>query len=205
MSGGVGTDTPLADRGCDWAVRVAALAAALCPALSSLLGSLVAILLAATRWGGEGPTAPQRPLMPHPWPITEPFGEPGGPARSASNAIPGGSSDSAMRSSPSLSLCSSWRSACQRICVISPTASSHCGRHTWPTSSPSCRSGRYGQHHVMSHHIRTADRAVLFLNTVLLIGIAFLPFPAAVLYRSAAGERGVGPRVTLLVSNGSSG
>ncbi|MEU0504526.1 TMEM175 family protein [Nocardia sp. NPDC005998] len=36
-------------------------------------------------------------------------------------------------------------------------------------------------HHVMFDHIRRVDRVVLFLNTVLLMDIAFLPFAASVL------------------------
>jgi uncharacterized membrane protein len=47
-------------------------------------------------------------------------------------------------------------------------------------------------HHVMFDHIRHADRAVLFLNTVLLMDIAFLPFSASVLakaFRDGHGER----------------
>lgn len=39
----------------------------------------------------------------------------------------------------------------------------------------------WANHHVMFDHIRAADRVVLFLNTVLLMDIAFLPFAAAVL------------------------
>jgi uncharacterized membrane protein len=47
-------------------------------------------------------------------------------------------------------------------------------------------------HHVMFDHIRSADRVVLFLNTVLLMDIAFLPFAAAVLaqaFRHGHGQR----------------
>ena len=47
-------------------------------------------------------------------------------------------------------------------------------------------------HHVMFDHIRSADRMVLFLNTVLLMDIAFLPFAASVLaeaLRDGHGER----------------
>lgn len=36
-------------------------------------------------------------------------------------------------------------------------------------------------HHLMFDHIRSADRVVLFLNTVLLMDVAFLPFAASVL------------------------
>jgi uncharacterized membrane protein len=39
----------------------------------------------------------------------------------------------------------------------------------------------WANHHVMFDHIRVADRTVLFLNTLLLMDIAFLPFAAAVL------------------------
>ena len=38
----------------------------------------------------------------------------------------------------------------------------------------------WANHHVMFDHIRVADRTVLFLNTLLLMDIAFLPFAAAV-------------------------
>jgi TMEM175 potassium channel family protein len=50
----------------------------------------------------------------------------------------------------------------------------------------------WANHHVMFDHIRSADRAVLFLNTVLLMDIAFLPFAASVLaqaLREGQGER----------------
>jgi uncharacterized membrane protein len=50
----------------------------------------------------------------------------------------------------------------------------------------------WANHHVMFDHIRHADRMVLFLNTVLLMTIAFLPFAASVLaeaYRDGHGER----------------
>src|SRR3954468_7713948 len=36
-------------------------------------------------------------------------------------------------------------------------------------------------HHVMFDHIRTADRTVLLLNTLLLMVVAFLPFATSVL------------------------
>src|SRR5215475_3844445 len=39
----------------------------------------------------------------------------------------------------------------------------------------------WANHHVMFDHIRNADRMVLFLNTVLLMDVAFLPFAASVL------------------------
>jgi uncharacterized membrane protein len=44
----------------------------------------------------------------------------------------------------------------------------------------------------MFDHIRTADRMVLFLNTLLLMDIAFLPFAASVLaaaFRDGQGQR----------------
>jgi uncharacterized membrane protein len=50
----------------------------------------------------------------------------------------------------------------------------------------------WANHHVMFDHIRVADRTVLFLNTLLLMDIAFLPFAAAVLsaaFRTAHGQR----------------
>ena len=50
----------------------------------------------------------------------------------------------------------------------------------------------WANHHVMFDHIRHADRMVLFLNCVLLMDIALLPFAAAVLansFRSGQGER----------------
>jgi uncharacterized membrane protein len=42
----------------------------------------------------------------------------------------------------------------------------------------------WANHHVMFDHIRNADRLVLFLNTVLLMDIAFLPFAASVLAKA---------------------
>jgi uncharacterized membrane protein len=50
----------------------------------------------------------------------------------------------------------------------------------------------WANHHVMFDHIRIADRMVLFLNTVLLMDIAFLPFAASVLssaFRAGQGQR----------------
>jgi uncharacterized membrane protein len=50
----------------------------------------------------------------------------------------------------------------------------------------------WANHHVMFDHIRSADRMVLFLNTVLLMDIAFLPFAASVLaaaFRTGHGQR----------------
>ncbi|MFD5122189.1 TMEM175 family protein [Streptomyces sp. NPDC058385] len=50
----------------------------------------------------------------------------------------------------------------------------------------------WANHHIMFDHIRSADRLVLFLNTVLLMDIAFLPFAASVLaeaFRDGHGQR----------------
>lgn len=50
----------------------------------------------------------------------------------------------------------------------------------------------WANHHVMFDHVQSADRVVLFLNTVLLMDIAFLPFAASVLaeaFRDGHGER----------------
>ena len=50
----------------------------------------------------------------------------------------------------------------------------------------------WANHHVLFDHIRHADRVVLFLKTVLLMDVAFLPFAASVLARSfhdGQGER----------------
>jgi uncharacterized membrane protein len=50
----------------------------------------------------------------------------------------------------------------------------------------------WANHHVMFDHIRSVDRVVLFLNTVLLMDIALMPFAAAVLaqaFRDGRGER----------------
>jgi uncharacterized membrane protein len=50
----------------------------------------------------------------------------------------------------------------------------------------------WANHHVMFDHIRHADRLILFLNTLVLMDIAFLPFVAAVLadaFRDGQGER----------------
>ena len=54
----------------------------------------------------------------------------------------------------------------------------------------------WANHHVMFDHIRSADRTVLFLNTVLLMDLAFLPFAAAVL--SAAFSTGHGQRTVVV-------
>ncbi|MET7752564.1 TMEM175 family protein [Micromonospora sp. NPDC005367] len=48
-------------------------------------------------------------------------------------------------------------------------------------------------HHVMFDHIRMVDRLLMFLNTLLLMDVAFLPFAASVLsdaFHSGDGERG---------------
>jgi uncharacterized membrane protein len=50
----------------------------------------------------------------------------------------------------------------------------------------------WANHHVMFDHIRHADRMVLFLNAILLMDVAILPFAAAVLagaFRDGQGER----------------
>jgi uncharacterized membrane protein len=50
----------------------------------------------------------------------------------------------------------------------------------------------WANHHVMFDHIRAADRAVLLLNTLLLMVVAFLPFATSVLagaLRSGHGQR----------------
>jgi uncharacterized membrane protein len=50
----------------------------------------------------------------------------------------------------------------------------------------------WANHHIMFDHIRSADRMVLFLNTLLLMDIAFLPFAASVLadaFRAGHGQR----------------
>ena len=54
----------------------------------------------------------------------------------------------------------------------------------------------WANHHVMFDHIRAADRTVLFLNTLLLMDIAFLPFAASVL--SAAFRTGYGQRTAVV-------
>lgn len=50
----------------------------------------------------------------------------------------------------------------------------------------------WANHHVMFDHIRTADRVILLLNTLLLMVVAFLPFATSVLagaLRSGSGQR----------------
>src|SRR6266566_1855987 len=69
----------------------------------------------------------------------------------------------------------------------------------------------WANHHVMFDHIRTADRVVLLLNTLLLMVVAFLTFATSVLagaLHSARGERtavvfyGIAFDVTALTFNG---
>jgi uncharacterized membrane protein len=55
----------------------------------------------------------------------------------------------------------------------------------------------WANHHVMFDHIRSADRMVLFLNTVLLMDIAFLPFAASVL--AEALRQGHGQRTAVVL------
>jgi uncharacterized membrane protein len=55
----------------------------------------------------------------------------------------------------------------------------------------------WANHHVMFDHIRRADRTLLFLNTLLLMNVAFLPFTTAVL--AAALRSGQGLRVAVVV------
>lgn len=55
----------------------------------------------------------------------------------------------------------------------------------------------WANHHVMFDHIRSADRMVLFLNTVLLMDIAFLPFAASVL--ATAFHEGYGQRTAVVL------
>lgn len=50
----------------------------------------------------------------------------------------------------------------------------------------------WANHHIMFDHIRSADRVVLFLNTMLLMDVALLPFAASVLaeaFRDGHGQR----------------
>jgi uncharacterized membrane protein len=50
----------------------------------------------------------------------------------------------------------------------------------------------WANHHVMFDHVRHADRTILFLNTLLLMDVSFLPFAASVLaksFRDGEGER----------------
>jgi uncharacterized membrane protein len=68
----------------------------------------------------------------------------------------------------------------------------------------------WANHHVMFDHIRAADRIVLFLNTLLLMAVAFLPFATSVLagalrtghgQRTAVGFYGIAFDVTALTFN----
>jgi uncharacterized membrane protein len=68
----------------------------------------------------------------------------------------------------------------------------------------------WANHHVMFDHIRVADRTVLFLNTVLLLVVAFLPFATSVLaqalrnghgQRTAVGFYGIAFGLTALTFN----
>jgi uncharacterized membrane protein len=68
----------------------------------------------------------------------------------------------------------------------------------------------WANHHVMFDHIRAADRTVLFLNTMLLMVVAFLPFATSVLaealrsghgQRTAVGFYGIAFGVTALTFN----
>jgi TMEM175 potassium channel family protein len=98
-----------------------------------------------------------------------------------------------MRCSPSPSPCSSWRSARPRTTrhLLQGLAA------LWPSYlSYAITFLLIGQvwanHHVMFDHIRSPDRMVLFLNTLLLMDIAFLPFSASVLaaaFRTGHGQR----------------
>lgn len=55
----------------------------------------------------------------------------------------------------------------------------------------------WANHHVMFDQIRSVDRVVLFLNTVLLMDVAFLPFAASVL--AGALREGHGERTAVVV------
>lgn len=68
----------------------------------------------------------------------------------------------------------------------------------------------WANHHVMFDHIRRADRLVLFLNTVLLMDLALMPFTASVLaqaFRDGHGQRtavvihGVGFEIAAILFN----
>ncbi|RZS87324.1 putative membrane protein [Motilibacter rhizosphaerae] len=58
----------------------------------------------------------------------------------------------------------------------------------------------WANHHVMFEHIRAADRPLLFLNTLLLMNVSFLPFAAAVL--AAALRDGHGERTAVVLYGG---
>lgn len=55
----------------------------------------------------------------------------------------------------------------------------------------------WANHHVMFDQIRSADRLVLFLNTVLMMDVAFLPFTASLLAQAL--REGRGERVAVAV------
>jgi uncharacterized membrane protein len=59
---------------------------------------------------------------------------------------------------------------------------------------------KYGRITTLFDHIRSADRVVLFLNTVLLMDIAFLPFAASVLAQAI--REGQGQRTAVAVHGG---
>jgi uncharacterized membrane protein len=59
----------------------------------------------------------------------------------------------------------------------------------------------WANHHSMFEHIRSADRLLMFLNTLLLMNVAFLPFVAAVL--AAAFRNGTGERAAVVLYGGS--
>ena len=58
----------------------------------------------------------------------------------------------------------------------------------------------WANHHVMFEHIRVADRLLLFLNTLLMMNVAFLPFVAAVL--AASFRNGEGQRAAVVLYGG---
>lgn len=53
----------------------------------------------------------------------------------------------------------------------------------------------WANHHAMFLHIRSADRTLMFLNTVLLMTVAFIPFTAAVLSHAIAERHDLGVAV----------
>ena len=55
----------------------------------------------------------------------------------------------------------------------------------------------WANHHVMFDHIRRADRLVLFLNTLLLMDLALMPFTASVLAQAFRDGHGEGTAVVL--------
>jgi uncharacterized membrane protein len=58
----------------------------------------------------------------------------------------------------------------------------------------------WANHHAMFEHIKVTDRVLLFLNTLLLMNVAFLPFVAAVL--AAALRTGQGQRTAVVLYGG---